>query len=105
VQTRSHLWTYFKEGVGASSKWWKANDLELTEVDERTVLEESIGLHMGGGPYMLFYARATPDPVPEGEALHELEWPTDILVRLIRLVLGLESQTLILCSGGRETTE
>ncbi|KAH7101230.1 hypothetical protein BKA62DRAFT_703964, partial [Auriculariales sp. MPI-PUGE-AT-0066] len=99
VNARTHLWTYFKDPAG---KWWKVNDVELTEVDERTVLEESIGLHLGGGPYMLFYARVerqpqlaiqpqqgptadtaavktTAQPQEPMDEEHRPEWPDDVM--------------------------
>ncbi|KZW00373.1 hypothetical protein EXIGLDRAFT_156502 [Exidia glandulosa HHB12029] len=71
LYTRTHVWSYVKDDGG---KWWKFQDASVTEVDETTVLNDSAGLHMGAGPYMLFYGRAS----DEAASVPPAEWPADI---------------------------
>jgi hypothetical protein len=58
-------------------------DTELTEVEERTVLEDSSGLHLGAGPYLVFYARTGSD---EGDDRAHVDWPADAKVRKFAVV-------------------
>ena len=47
-------------------------DIEVIEVPEETVLSDPTGVHLGAGPYLLFYSRHLSD-----EQLREpLVWPT-----------------------------
>ncbi|KAJ3504703.1 hypothetical protein NLJ89_g7798 [Agrocybe chaxingu] len=65
---RKQMYSYVQDVEGT---WWKTVDCEVTEVPEETVLSDPTGLHMGAGPYMLFYSRHLSD-----EQLHEpLVWP------------------------------
>ncbi|CAA7266272.1 unnamed protein product [Cyclocybe aegerita] len=65
---RKQIYSYVQDVEGT---WWKTVDCEVTEVPEETVLSDPTGLHMGAGPYMLFYSRHLSD-----EQLHEpLVWP------------------------------
>ncbi|KAI0061145.1 hypothetical protein BV25DRAFT_1827015 [Artomyces pyxidatus] len=57
VLGRKHLYTYVNEG----GTWWKTVDYEVTEVSEETVLTDSAGLHLNGGPYILMYSRVLSD--------------------------------------------
>ncbi|KZT08631.1 uncharacterized protein LAESUDRAFT_811244 [Laetiporus sulphureus 93-53] len=51
---RNHLYSYVKH----KNAWWKTVDYAVTEVSEDTVLNDSIGLHLGTGPYFLIYSLA-----------------------------------------------
>ncbi|KAF4612879.1 hypothetical protein D9613_010996 [Agrocybe pediades] len=65
---RKQMYSYVQDTEGV---WWKTVDTEVTEVPEETVLSDPTGLHLGAGPYMLFYSRHLSD-----EQLHEpLVWP------------------------------
>ncbi|KDQ12439.1 hypothetical protein BOTBODRAFT_189177 [Botryobasidium botryosum FD-172 SS1] len=77
---RNHVFSYIR----SSGKWWKSVDHTVTEaggiyrrdlqheahpftkVSEQTVLNDSIGLHLGAGPYALFYANAL-DSLTDGD--------------------------------------
>lgn len=50
-----------------------------TQVDEASVLSESAGLHMGAGPYMLFYSRAS-DEAASAPPAASADWPESIAV-------------------------
>ncbi|KAF8839694.1 hypothetical protein BDN67DRAFT_737341 [Paxillus ammoniavirescens] len=68
---RKHLYSY----VHDRSSWWKIADSLIEKVSEEVVLNDHAGLHLGAGPYLLFYSRALPenvDPTPS------LPWPEDI---------------------------
>jgi hypothetical protein len=95
---RKHLYSY----VHDKSFWWKIADSLIEKVNnyqhtsighllrnlisphpialqvsEEAVLNDHTGLHLGAGPYLLFYSRALPenvDPAPS------LPWPDDIKV-------------------------
>ncbi|KAH9474579.1 putative ubiquitin carboxyl-terminal hydrolase K02C4.3 [Psilocybe cubensis] len=65
---RKHIYSYVQDIEGV---WWKTVDHEVTEVPEETVLTDPTGLHLGAGPYMLFYSRHLTH-----DQLHEpLVWP------------------------------
>ncbi|KAF8957517.1 hypothetical protein BDZ97DRAFT_1706876 [Flammula alnicola] len=66
---RKQMYSYVQDTEGV---WWKTVDHEVTEVPEETVLTDPTGIHLGAGPYMLFYSRHMSD-----EHLHEpLVWPS-----------------------------
>ncbi|KAF8153002.1 hypothetical protein B0H34DRAFT_721780 [Crassisporium funariophilum] len=66
---RKQIYSYVQDVEGV---WWKTIDHEVTEVPEETVLTDPTGLHLGAGPYLLFYSRHLED-----HQLHEpLVWPT-----------------------------
>lgn len=67
---RSHIYSYVQQ----DKTWWKTVDCSVAEVSEETVLEDSTGLHLGAGPYLLIYSRA----LPENEAERTLPWPEAI---------------------------
>jgi len=52
---RTHVYTYVRDY--RANTWWKICDHEVVEVTEETVLTDSTGLHLGGGPYFLIYSR------------------------------------------------
>ncbi|PPQ90851.1 hypothetical protein CVT25_007386 [Psilocybe cyanescens] len=65
---RKQMYSYVQDTEGV---WWKTVDLEVTEVPEETVLTDPTGLHLGAGPYILFYSRHLSE-----EQIHEpLVWP------------------------------
>ncbi|KAF9484084.1 hypothetical protein BDN70DRAFT_872980 [Pholiota conissans] len=65
---RKQIYSYVQDTDGV---WWKTVDHEVTEVPEETVLSDPTGIHLGAGPYMVFYSRHMSD-----EHLHEpLVWP------------------------------
>ncbi|KDQ64316.1 hypothetical protein JAAARDRAFT_187660 [Jaapia argillacea MUCL 33604] len=70
VLGRKHLYSYVKY-VG---KWWKTVDDIVTEVTEDVVLNDPAGLHLGAGPYLLFYSRAMTE-AEEDRATNYLDWP------------------------------
>ncbi|KDR77056.1 hypothetical protein GALMADRAFT_267246 [Galerina marginata CBS 339.88] len=51
---RKEMYSYVQDTAGT---WWKTVDHEVTGVTEETVLTDPAGLHLGAGPYMLFYSR------------------------------------------------
>ncbi|OAX43748.1 hypothetical protein K503DRAFT_680461 [Rhizopogon vinicolor AM-OR11-026] len=67
---RKHLYSYVQE----KGAWWRIEDASVTQVSEDNVLEDSVGLHLGAGPYLLLYSRALPE-----EPL-DLQWPPPIKV-------------------------
>ncbi|KAG0699074.1 hypothetical protein DFH29DRAFT_938334 [Suillus ampliporus] len=76
---RKHLYSYVQE----KGAWWKIEDTSITQVSEENVMEDSVGLHLGAGPYLLLYSRA----LPEGAELLDLQWPPPIKVcRMSRIV-------------------
>ncbi|KAH0831081.1 hypothetical protein J3R83DRAFT_13627 [Lanmaoa asiatica] len=68
---RKHLYSY----VHDKSCWWKIADSLIKKVLEEAVLNDQAGLHLGAGPYLLFYSRAIPES--EGPA-PVLPWMDDI---------------------------
>ncbi|PSR72130.1 hypothetical protein PHLCEN_2v11978 [Hermanssonia centrifuga] len=67
VYGRSHLYSYVKQkGI-----WWKTLDSVVTAVPEETVMEDTVGLHLGAGPYFLIYSRS----IPEEEEGAPSPWP------------------------------
>ncbi|THH02020.1 hypothetical protein EW026_g774 [Hermanssonia centrifuga] len=67
VYGRSHLYSYVKQkGI-----WWKTLDSVVAAVPEETVLEDTVGLHLGAGPYFLIYSRS----IPEEEEGAPSPWP------------------------------
>ncbi|KAG1743750.1 uncharacterized protein EDB91DRAFT_1247238 [Suillus paluster] len=69
---RKHLYSYVQE----KGAWWRIEDTSITQVSEDNVLEDSVGLHLGAGPYLLLYSRA----LPEGAELLDLQWPPPIKI-------------------------
>lgn len=66
---RKQIYSYVQDVEGS---WWKTVDTEVVEVPEETVLTDPTGVHLGAGPYLLFYSRHLSD-----EQLREpLVWPT-----------------------------
>ncbi|KAN0094833.1 hypothetical protein V8E55_003120 [Tylopilus felleus] len=65
---RKHLYSY----VHDKSCWWKIADSLIEKVPEEVVLNDQAGLHLGAGPYLLLYSRATDGPAPV------LPWMDDI---------------------------
>ena len=66
---RKQIYSYVQDVEGV---WWKTVDHEVVEVPEETVLTDPTGLHLGAGPYLLFYSRhLTYDQLRE-----PLIWPT-----------------------------
>lgn len=78
VYGRSHLYTYVKALDG---KWYKTVEATVTEVglvflwnhqteaskvSEEAVLTDVTGLHLGAGPFLLFYSKTNPPP-PDSE--------------------------------------
>lgn len=55
-----------------------------SQVPEEIVLNDQVGLHLGAGPYLLFYSRAMEN---EGPAL-QLPWMDDIKVGLFCFFLA-----------------
>ncbi|KAG1903591.1 uncharacterized protein F5891DRAFT_77642 [Suillus fuscotomentosus] len=69
---RKHLYSYVQEkGV-----WWRIEDTSISQVSEVNVLEDSVGLHLGAGPYLLLYSKM----LPEGTELLDLQWPPPIKI-------------------------
>jgi hypothetical protein len=87
IPGRDHTYAYLH---GYDGKWYKSFDAIVTEVrplswlwwrvaetqsfhqvPEETVLNDSTGLHMGAGPYMIIYSRAI-DSEPEMENMEEV---------------------------------
>lgn len=86
IPGRDHTYVYLH---GYDGKWYKSLDAVVTEVrllswpgggsrtqsfrqvPEETVLNDTTGLHMGAGPYMLIYSKAV-DPEPELENMEEV---------------------------------
>jgi len=84
---RNHLFSYIR----SSGKWWKCVDHTVTEVSEQTVLNDTIGLHLGSGPYMLFYANAVESSSDGDVTMNEGEpsappepvtWPKEIYAKV-----------------------
>ncbi|EJD52016.1 hypothetical protein AURDEDRAFT_181578 [Auricularia subglabra TFB-10046 SS5] len=75
LYTRTHVWSYVKADDG---QWWKIQDLHTTQVTEDVVLNDTSGLHMGAGPYMLFYSRADGEVAPPETA----SWPEAALRKI-----------------------
>ncbi|KAG1752094.1 hypothetical protein EDB19DRAFT_1903493 [Suillus lakei] len=69
---RKHLYSYVQE----KAAWWRIEDTSINQVSEENVLEDSVGLHLGAGPYLLLYSKA----LPEGAELLELQWPPPIKI-------------------------
>ncbi|KAG1888259.1 hypothetical protein F4604DRAFT_1916175 [Suillus subluteus] len=67
---RKHLYSYVQE----KGAWWRIEDTSISQVSEANVLEDSVGLHLGAGPYLLLYSMA----LPEGAELLDLQWPPPI---------------------------
>ncbi|KIJ59889.1 hypothetical protein HYDPIDRAFT_99805 [Hydnomerulius pinastri MD-312] len=65
---RKHLYSY----VHDKSSWWKIADLVIEQVTEDVVLNDHTGLHLGAGPYMLFYSRALQE---DADLTSSLPWP------------------------------
>jgi len=66
---RKQIYSYVQDVKGS---WWKTVGTDVTEVPEETVLTDPTGVHLGAGPYLLFYSRHLSD-----EQLREpLVWPT-----------------------------
>ncbi|CAG8472542.1 3666_t:CDS:2, partial [Acaulospora colombiana] len=53
VYGRTHVYSYVKAKDG---NWYKIVDSSATQVTEETVLNDSSGLHLTAGPFMLFYS-------------------------------------------------
>lgn len=86
IPGRDHTYAYLR---GYDGKWYKSLDAMVTEVrplswpvggsrtqsfrqvPEEAVLNDSTGLHMGAGPYMLIYSKAV-DSEPESENMEEV---------------------------------
>ncbi|KDR77055.1 hypothetical protein GALMADRAFT_155717 [Galerina marginata CBS 339.88] len=66
---RKQMYSYVQDTAGV---WWKTVDHEVTEVPEETVLTDPTGLHLGAGPYMLFYSRH----LSEDQINEPLVWPS-----------------------------
>lgn len=95
---RGHLYSYVKQ----KSQWWKISDHSATEVSRTTelspissvliyatvqvseeeVLNDSIGFHLGAGPYFLIYSRS----MTEEEENYPLAWPHYLKVRTSPIV-------------------
>ncbi|KAG2366383.1 hypothetical protein BDR07DRAFT_1328292 [Suillus spraguei] len=69
---RKHLYSYVQE----KGAWWRIEDTSISKVSEGNVLEDSVGLHLGAGPYLLLYSRA----LPEGAKTLDLQWPPPIKI-------------------------
>lgn len=69
---RKHLYSYVQE----KDAWWRIEDTSISQVSEGNVLKDSVGLHLGAGPYLLLYSRA----LPEGAELLDLQWPPPIKI-------------------------
>ncbi|TFK75592.1 hypothetical protein BDN72DRAFT_757458 [Pluteus cervinus] len=68
VPGRKHIYSYVRDEHG---NWWKTVDCTVTEVAEEVVLNDTTGLHLGAGPFMIFYSRHMSD-----EELQEpVPWP------------------------------
>ena len=63
------MYSYVQD-VGGT--WWKTVDTEVVEVPEETVLTDPTGVHLGAGPYLLFYSRHLSDE----QLCEPLVWPT-----------------------------
>ncbi|KAF8902552.1 hypothetical protein CPB84DRAFT_1775662 [Gymnopilus junonius] len=98
---RKQMYSYVQDTEGA---WWKTVDQEVTEAPEETVLTDPSGLHLGAGPYMLFYSRHLTD-----EQLHEpLVWPSifsNAVEENNKKFLEMMHPELEIFSATRETTE
>ncbi|KAH7882908.1 hypothetical protein F5I97DRAFT_1930528 [Phlebopus sp. FC_14] len=70
---RKHLYSY----VHDKDAWWKIADSAIEQVTEETVLNDHAGLHLGAGPYFLFYSRAFPE-TSSHHTRSSLPWPQDI---------------------------
>ncbi|KAF8607453.1 hypothetical protein BDV93DRAFT_310207 [Ceratobasidium sp. AG-I] len=66
---RAHIFSY----VRRADKWWKVVDANVTEVTEETVLNDSAGVHLGAGAFLLAYSLA--EEKVEGEAEETAKWP------------------------------
>ncbi|KAF4579310.1 hypothetical protein EYR36_001120 [Pleurotus pulmonarius] len=55
--------------VSHDGGWWKMVDTEVTKVADDAVLTDTTGLHLGAGPYLLFYSRSLPEDSPA------VRWP------------------------------
>lgn len=72
---RKQIYSYVQDVEGT---WWKSVDTDVDEVPEETVLTDPTGIHLGAGPYLLFYSRHLSD-----EQLREpLVWPTIFSVNI-----------------------
>ncbi|TDL20634.1 hypothetical protein BD410DRAFT_725264 [Rickenella mellea] len=82
---RNRIYSYVQHG----GCWWKTVDYTVTEVrkwlsrihsnvSEELVLNDATGLHLGAGPYMLFYSRAV-----DADMEHKkCPWPPSIKDRV-----------------------
>ncbi|KAL4076724.1 hypothetical protein V8B97DRAFT_2022016 [Scleroderma yunnanense] len=68
---RKHLYSYIYD----KNQWWKIADSLIEQVTEDVVFNDTTGLHLGAGPYLLFYSRVVP---VESERLASLPWPAEI---------------------------
>lgn len=68
---RKHLYSY----VHDKGQWWKIADSLIEQVTEDIVLNDTSGLHLGAGPYLLLYSRILDE---EDERLACLPWPGEI---------------------------
>lgn len=73
VEDRGHI---NHSGMGELDCHARDRDTYALKVSEEHVLEDSVGLHLGAGPYLLLYSRA----LPEGAEPLDLQWPPPIKV-------------------------
>lgn len=73
VEDRGHI---YHSGMGELDCHARDHDAYALKVSEELVLEDSVGLHLGAGPYLLLYSRA----LPEGAEPLDLQWPPPIKV-------------------------
>ncbi|KDQ32987.1 hypothetical protein PLEOSDRAFT_1032999 [Pleurotus ostreatus PC15] len=71
IPGRKHTYLY----VHHDGEWWKMVDTEVTKVADDAVLTDTTGLHLGAGPYLLFYSRSLPEDSPA------VKWPSHLEVR------------------------
>ncbi|KZO99269.1 hypothetical protein CALVIDRAFT_407539 [Calocera viscosa TUFC12733] len=69
---RTHTLAYIQDPFGI---WFRMNDLEIVQTRVEHALRDASGLHLGGGPCLLFYSRATvkesPQTIDPGEMVQE----------------------------------
>ncbi|TFK29498.1 hypothetical protein FA15DRAFT_664043 [Coprinopsis marcescibilis] len=66
---RKQLYSYIQDADGV---WWKTCDYEVTEVPEEIVFNDTAGLHLSAGPFLLLYSKHLSD-----EELHlPVNWPS-----------------------------
>ncbi|KAF7440180.1 hypothetical protein PC9H_000524 [Pleurotus ostreatus] len=68
IPGRKHTYLY----VHHDGEWWKMVDTEVTKVADDAVLTDTTGLHLGAGPYLLFYSRSLPEDSPA------VKWPSHL---------------------------